>query len=29
MGYTAYRAYTTGTSSFDPNMAALAKVCHC
>lgn len=25
MGYTAYRAYTTGTSSLNPNTVALAK----
>lgn len=28
MGYTAYRAYTTGTSSMNPNTVALAEVCY-
>lgn len=27
MGYTAYRAYTTGISSLNPQTVALAKVC--
>jgi benzodiazapine receptor len=28
MGYTAYRAYTTGANSMNPNTVALAKVCN-